>query len=774
MRIQHNMWALNANGYIKVNTDKSSKTTQKLSSGYRINRSADDAAGLAISEKMRRQIRGLTQASNNCQDGISMVQTAEGALHEVHAMLQRMNELAVQSANGTNNTEDREALQEEFEHIQGEIDRVSQSTTFNEMRLFVGGDSSAGTTNAGGTNGGNIPTVTSLDETQQQVPVMQPMSLRSATSASETSITVGDFMLTGTDLVKGTDYSYSNNVLTILSGKNIIITGTGAATTDRIVIKNNITANVTISNVNISATSASALTVSNNASLNLTLSGTNVLKGGQFYAGLGVNGTGTLVIEEHSSGGSLDATGGQYSAGIGGNAGSDYKSGTIIINSGTVRAKGGQHAAGIGTGSGSSSDINQVAGKIVINGGTVIANGNQHGAGIGGGAYVKGGGIEITGGVVTATSSGSGAGIGGGEGRTGGSIKITGGELIQASSKDGAGIGGGYNGSGGNIEISGGTIQVNSSNGVAIGAGRNGSGGTFTTSNAGNGAKITASVGGNTSLAIDRLITDTSGIDNWEVEINDIVYTQSGDIDLSDLNEDLEINSTGYKIGTKEYRYSGDYTLTGTTTRDINISSDANINMNDTTGGAFNVTGNATVNVNLNGTNTMDSINVETGSILNTAGSGSLNKAGDGANNGGATTGEAKNIWWIQAGSEAGHGLNIQIGAMNTKVLGIEKDVINILTQQSSTDAITAISGAIEKLSEQRSRLGAYQNRLEHTITNLDNVVENTIAAESRIRDADMAKLMVEHTNNNIILQAAQSMLAQANHQTDGVLQLLQ
>lgn len=141
---------------------------------------------------------------------------------------------------------------------------------------------------------------------------------------------------------------------------------------------------------------------------------------------------------------------------------------------------------------------------------------------------------------------------------------------------------------------------------------------------------------------------------------------------------------------------------------------------------------------------------------------------------GGATTDEAKNSWWIQAGAEAGQGINIEIGAMDTKVLGIEKNTVNILTQESSGNAITAVSGAIEKLSAQRSRLGAYQNRLEHTIRNLDNVVENTTAAESRIRDADMAELMVEHSNNNIIMQAAQAMLAQANQQPEGVLQLLQ
>lgn len=137
MVINHNISALNANYRLKVNNNRLSNITEKLSSGYRINRAADDAAGLTISEKMRNQIRGLSQASRNCQDGVSVIQVADGALEEVHAMLQRMNELSVQSANGTNTESDREALQKEFEQIQTEIDRVSDTTTFNTMKLFA-------------------------------------------------------------------------------------------------------------------------------------------------------------------------------------------------------------------------------------------------------------------------------------------------------------------------------------------------------------------------------------------------------------------------------------------------------------------------------------------------------------------------------------------------------------------------------------------------------------------------------------------------------------
>ena len=142
MVVQHNMQAANANRMLGITSGAQAKSTEKLSSGYKINRAADDAAGLTISEKMRKQIRGLDKASSNAQDGVSSVQTAEGALTEVHSMLQRMNELAVQSSNGTNSSDDRQAIQDEVDQLTTEIDRVAESTKFNEIYLLKGDDSS--------------------------------------------------------------------------------------------------------------------------------------------------------------------------------------------------------------------------------------------------------------------------------------------------------------------------------------------------------------------------------------------------------------------------------------------------------------------------------------------------------------------------------------------------------------------------------------------------------------------------------------------------------
>ncbi|MDE5939955.1 MAG: flagellin [Lachnospiraceae bacterium] len=138
MIVKHNITAMNSNRMLGLTTSSQAKSTEKLSSGYKINRAADDAAGLSISEKMRRQVRGLTQASANAQDGISVVQTAEGALNEVEDMLQRMNELAVKGENGTLTTSDRASIQAEIAQLMSEVDRVQSTTTFNEMNLLDG------------------------------------------------------------------------------------------------------------------------------------------------------------------------------------------------------------------------------------------------------------------------------------------------------------------------------------------------------------------------------------------------------------------------------------------------------------------------------------------------------------------------------------------------------------------------------------------------------------------------------------------------------------
>lgn len=190
MIVQHNMTALNANRQLGVSNSSLAKSTEKLSSGYRINRAGDDAAGLSISEKMRGQIRGLNQASDNAQNGVSLIQTAEGALNETHAILQRMRELAVQGANDTNVSKDREAINKEMKQLQQEIGRIGSSTEFNTMKLLNGSFGSGKVLQVGANKGAeqtigiNMATITASkikasDGTEQ--------SLANVTSLSNTS-----------------------------------------------------------------------------------------------------------------------------------------------------------------------------------------------------------------------------------------------------------------------------------------------------------------------------------------------------------------------------------------------------------------------------------------------------------------------------------------------------------------------------------------------------------------------------------------------------------
>ena len=180
MVVQHNMTAANANRMLGVTTGAQAKATEKLSSGYKINRAADDAAGLTISEKMRSQIRGLTQASSNAQDGISAVQTAEGALNEVEDMLQRMNELAVKAKNDTNMTADREAIKAEINALTTEIDRVQSATQFNNQNLLTGSFSAKSL--QVGANSSNTITI-SISNMNASAIGVKSLSVSSATGA---------------------------------------------------------------------------------------------------------------------------------------------------------------------------------------------------------------------------------------------------------------------------------------------------------------------------------------------------------------------------------------------------------------------------------------------------------------------------------------------------------------------------------------------------------------------------------------------------------------
>ena len=214
MVVQHNMQAANASRMLNITAGQQAKSTEKLSSGYRINRAADDAAGLSISEKMRKQIKGLDRASTNAQDGVSAVQTAEGALTEVHSMLQRMNELATQSANGTNSQSDRDAIQAEIDQLSEEIDRVSTTTKFNETYLLKGDSTKAGEANFYKSSYCMAKPLYVQGETNQ---IADSDALKKALAEGKKIYTEAagadkqDKNTTSTLAIEGTDYAYATN-----------------------------------------------------------------------------------------------------------------------------------------------------------------------------------------------------------------------------------------------------------------------------------------------------------------------------------------------------------------------------------------------------------------------------------------------------------------------------------------------------------------------------------------------------------------------------------
>ena len=468
MVVQHNLQAMNANRMLNITTGSQSKSAEKLSSGYRINRAADDAAGLSISEKMRKQIRGLDQASTNAEDGVSAVQTAEGALTEVHSMLQRMNELAVQASNGTNSKTDRDAIQSEIDQLTTEIDRVAETTKFNESYLLKG-DADGAT-------------------------------------------------------------------------KDVYMNGHDAG------LKGTLTDGATTATFKVAAGALDA--------------GKKVTIGGKEY---------TI--------GSTKADAEKLAAKAKDDADAATANKTIKINGDTYTYK-------------------QADGKWVDKDGQDVADINA---------------------------------------------KIVSGSTVEYDGK---------------------------------------------------------------SLTVMKDDNAPTGVDDSDSSII------SADKAVELMTAEL---TTANNIGATK------------TVATINAGTYASA-----TGIEFTITkGTAEVAEKLN-------FNLHVGSDADMT-----NK------------------------------INVNIETMNSSYLGIKGLNVTDETGVSATYAVDAIADALQKVSDQRSSLGAVQNRLEHTIANLDNVVENTTSAESRIRDVDMAEEMVEYSKNNILAQAGQSMLAQANQATQGVLSLL-
>ncbi len=498
MVVQHNLTAMNSNRMLGITTSAQAKATEKLSSGYKINRAADDAAGLSISEKMRKQIRGLTQASANANDGISTVQTAEGALAEVQDMLQRMNELAVKAANGTNSESDRSAIQNEIDQLTTEIDRVAETTKFNETYLLKGDKS----------------------------------------------------------LKKDYTFNY----------KQFVATQTGAASFD------------TDSTFGFSLQVSSAVT----AQSQKTMDEMNELLKSFRDTGLNVSFTKTYET------GMTAATGG-YSIELTGALSDKYK---VVTLTAATNISGGKGVF----------EIHDLTGNKLL----------------------------------TVTVSGA-------DGKTSISSEGDGRQTISAA-------------------MTAKTITA----AEYAGAGR-------TAYYDKDGNKYSAN-------DLNKLVTATSATGIHVKADSPTVYDAVGNVTTISTGA---ISATQDKV--------------------------------------------AALNLNLH----------------------------------------------VGADATGNNQINLSIESMSAKGLGVNFLKVDGTDDTNALGAIETIKAALQKVSDQRAQLGAVQNRLEHTIKNLDNVVENTTSAESQIRDTDMATQMVTYSNNNILAQAGQSMLAQANQSNQGALSLL-
>ena len=631
MVVQHNMQAANANRMLNVTTSAQSKSTEKLSSGYRINRAADDAAGLTISEKMRKQIRGLDRASTNAEDGVSAVQTAEGALTEVHSMLQRMNELATQSANGTNSTTDRQAIQDEIDQLTTEIDRVSETTKFNETYLLKGdtdGATSAKNVNAhdAGLAGklvanGDGTSTFKLDKALADGDNVT-IAGKKYTIGSTTASTDGFEKL---DTLKDKKVSVGDSVTDANGNKKTLVDKVANATAiykadDKIKIDGK------------EYTITTATDLSNATGAKLSAADAQ-----------------QMVSEALANGKEASFTSKKLAAGIyGADATVDVK---IVSNLDTNKEV-------------SSLSIAATA-KVSDLKGTALAAGDV---------------VSLSGKAITATAK---------DPANMSTVK----DIVKSLQKNDA------------IQIGGKTITI--SDKTAIGDNK------YTVNDA-------------LSLLNDK---DTVNFDAVTSAEGKAALTVSGLKASTDYTAvDTKVAASGDNVISAKDAYS---MMAEELQKASSIGADVAAEVKSDNSGNFTIK-QGTVDVK-----EALSFNLHVG-----ADADSTNK------------------------------ITVDIDSMSSAGLGIKG--IKADTEQDATYAIDAIADAISQVSSQRSALGAIQNRLEHTINNLDNVVENTTSAESRIRDTDMAEEMVNYSKNNILAQAGQSMLAQANQSNQGVLSLLQ
>lgn len=776
MVIQNNIYALNSRINYNKNSSRFSGSLEKMSSGYSINRAADDSAGLAVSEKMRSQIVGMKQSVRNCQDGISLIQTFEGALAETTTIIKRMKSLADQSANGTyDDSIDRNAIETEYLHLCDEVDQIAE-TDFNGVVMLGGkSDGAAGTEYPAAqlpvSASDSASVISAYSHTAQAASAAVKSAAFAAPKAAGTAC--GDFTVYG----NSSDFSFdtATGILTI-SGGNVTVEGKGAPTTNTIIVAKDKSANVTLKDVNIdvgATEDACAFKIEDDSTgnVNMILEGKNTLISGGGQAGLEKSCSnaqnnknyGTLTI---SGNGSLHAeskvsdvnSGDEYTgAGIGG--GYDCESCNIVIEGGDITAIGVQ-GAGIGGGA------NKGSKNIVFNGGNIHAS-SIYDAGIGGGMNGNGEDITINGGNVTAVGGkDGGAGIGGGITGIGKNITVNGGIVNASSRSNGAGIGGGFGFGGHNIVINGGQVTAVGGGvvgdtgaddiccGAGIGCGGNG---TSTGSITINGGTVIAIGGSNqTNGAAGIGGSNCSSDSAIRISGKDTIVMAKGGKDSEDIGNGSESTKSSAvtidNILTKE-PYTGSGIVDGTIvhyTGKKPVAPDPDDPFSPTD------------------PDTSQRLKVSIPNAFNNA-AAKLTYTDNLILQVNARSKDAVNFTFAYSAK----GIGDLAADLNCTAKGLGMDALTLKTQESANYAIDRLDCALNKVSMIRAAFGAAQNRLEHKIDNLNNTTENLTAAESVIRDTDMAKEMMNFTKEQIIIQSSQSMLAQANSLPQQVISLI-
>ncbi len=733
MRIQHNIAAANSHRQLSSNTGAVSKNLEKLSSGYSINRAGDNAAGLAISEKMRAQITGLDTAQNNANDGISLVQTAEGALTEVHSMLNRMTELATQSANGTyDNDVDRKNLQEEIKSLKSEIDRISESTNYNGINLLDGSLSSSEVTLKSAANGEKEVFIdkgstsiananTRIDATKYECQ-LDSIDTNSATGDTLTikfNVEGKEHTIKLTDNTAGTAISLAN-VQKALTGDtgNVLSLDTDAATTEALSVFNQ---NFTIDNAG--KITAKTAGTANTASISSVIAtGTMKFTGGGTASTSGL--TATSVTSAKDAGYLLDTSAAATAGTL--KLGDKSIEITAADTRDTILSK--LVDAGVSASAGAANKI------FVVEDDAIKAK--QTGTGISSSNNSLVATSDNASAATYSITSNAAAGANGANKLTINYVDTDGKEKTKELDY---------------TSTTAGATENNAAIANAIKADDELKD-LFDVTSSGTAITLTSRLKGENGAVLKGLSTDdaTAGV----VGKMDVTKGEDKGTVLS-FGKDSTGAAGSFKAGDtikingKTYEFTDGTAATGKGNTSVSVGTDVEATFKNLQA-ALEKDGIAS---KLTGTGATAKLEIADTAASNKRGEGGLS---------------------LQVGdtSESFNKVTVSVDNMNTKSLGI--DDIDISTQGGADAAIKKIKDAINTVSTTRGNLGAIQNRLEHTINNLGVAEENMTAAESRIRDVDMAKEMMDYTKNNILVQASQAMLAQANQQPQGVLQLLQ